>query len=60
MINYAPMAISDVTTGITNLGTAFGSAIDMLSSNVVLMMLLGAGVVRVCFRLFKRARKSVA
>ena len=53
------MTITDVTSALSNLTTVFGSAIDIVKDNVVMMLFVAGGVTVMSFRLFKKGKKAV-
>ena len=53
------MTIADIQSAISNLTTVFGSAIDIITGNVAMMLFLAGGIVMLGFRIFKRGKRAV-
>ena len=53
------MAMTDISTALTNLGTVFASSIDVITGSVPMMIFLAGGLTMLGFRIFKRGKKAV-
>lgn len=53
------MTMSDITTALTNLGTVFTSAIDVITGSVPMMIFLAGGLTMLGFKIFKKGKKAV-